>query len=49
MRTDHFEIIAAAADLNIQARFQQTQVLVQRTAQIRQPRIVGRLEIEFPL
>ena len=49
MGADDAEIVAAPADLYIQARFEQAQVLIQRAAQIRQPRVVGGLEIEFSL
>ena len=43
------EVVAAPADLYIQARFEQAQILVQRTAQICQPSVVGGLEIEVSL
>jgi hypothetical protein len=49
MGANDTEVVAAPADLHIQARFEQAQILVQRTAQIRQPRIVGGLEIKFSL
>ena len=49
MGADHAEIVAAPADLHIEARLEQTQILIQRAAQIREPRVVGRLEIEFAL
>jgi hypothetical protein len=49
MRTDHAEIVAAPADLDIQARLEQTQILIERATQVREPRVVCRLEIEFPL
>ena len=46
-RADDAEIVAAPADLHVQARFEQAQVLIQRAAQIGEPRVVRRLEIEF--
>ena len=47
MRADDPEVIASSADLHVQACFQQPQILIQRAAQIREPRIVGGLELEF--
>ena len=41
--------VAAPPDLHIQARFQQPQIFIQRTTQVREPRIVSRLEIEFAM
>jgi hypothetical protein len=49
MSADDTEIVPAAPDLNIQARFEQAQILIQRAAQIRQPGVVGGLEIEVSL
>jgi hypothetical protein len=49
MSANHAETVAAAADLNIQPRLEQAQVFIQRAAQIREPRVVSRLEIKFPL
>ena len=49
MLADNAKTVAAPADLDIEARLQQTQVLIQRAAQVREPRVVRRLEIEFPL
>jgi hypothetical protein len=48
-RADDAKIVAAPADLHIQARFEQPQILIQRATQIREPRVVGGLEIEFSL
>jgi hypothetical protein len=41
------EIRAAAFHRDAHAVLDEAQVLVERTAQIRQPRVVGRYEIEF--
>ena len=49
MSADDAEIVPAPPDLDIQARFEQAQILIQRAAQIRQPSVVGGLEIEIPL
>jgi hypothetical protein len=49
MRADHAEIVAAPADLDIETGLEQTQILIQRTTEIREPGVVRRLEIEFPL
>jgi hypothetical protein len=49
MGADDAEVVPAPADLHIQARFEQAQILIQRAAQIREPRIVAGLEIKFPL
>jgi hypothetical protein len=49
MHADDTEIVAAPADLHLQTRFEQPQILIQRATQIREPRVVGRAEIEFPL
>ncbi len=46
-RTDDAEIAPTAADLHVQPVFQQPQVLVQRTTQVREAHIVRGLEIEF--
>ena len=46
---DHAEIVAPPADLDIQPGLEQAQVLIERSTQIREPRVVSRLEIEFPL
>jgi hypothetical protein len=49
MRADHAEIVAAPADLDIETGFQQTQVLIERATEIREPRVICRFEIKFPL
>jgi hypothetical protein len=49
VRTDYPEVVAAPADLDVQARFEQAQILIEGAAQIRKPRVIGRLEIKFPL
>jgi hypothetical protein len=49
MSADDAEIVPAAPDLHIQARFEQAQILIQRATQIRQPGVVGGLEIEVSL
>ena len=41
------EIVAAAVDFHVEARLQQAQIFIERTAQIREPRVVGRLEQKF--
>ena len=43
----HAEVAAAATDLDVEPRFEQAQVLVERAAQIRESQVVRRLEIEF--
>ena len=48
-RADDTKIIATAADFHIQARFEQPQILIQRATQIREPRVIGRAEIEFSM
>jgi len=48
-RADDAKIVAAPADFHIQARFEQPQILIQRATQIREPRVVGRAEIEFSM
>ena len=45
----HAEGPATATNVHVQTRLQQTQVLIQRPAQIRKPRIVRWTECEFPL
>ncbi len=49
MRADHAEIVAAPADLDIETGLEQTQILIERAAQIREPCVIGRLEIKFAL
>jgi hypothetical protein len=49
MRADDTEIVATPADFHIQARFEQPQILIQRATQIREPRVVGRAQIEISL
>ena len=46
-RTGDAEIAAAAADLHVQALLEQVKIFVQRATEIREPRVVGGLEIEF--
>jgi hypothetical protein len=41
------EVVAAAADLNIETHFEQAQIFIERPAQVRQARVVGGLEQEF--
>ena len=43
----HAEVVAAAADLHVQARLEQPQVLIERAAEVGQARVVRRLEIEL--
>jgi hypothetical protein len=45
--TGYAEIVAATADLYVESRLEQAQILIQRAAQIREPGIVRWLEIEF--
>jgi hypothetical protein len=49
MSADDAEIVPTPPYLHIQARFEQAQILIQRAAQIRQPSVVGGLEIEVSL
>lgn len=49
MCADHAEAVAAPADLDIETGLEQAQILIQRSTQIREPRVVGGLEIEFSL
>ena len=46
-RAANAEIVAAAADLDIQTHFEQAQIFIQRPAQVCQARVVGGLEQEF--
>ncbi len=45
--SEHAEVSAAAANLDIQPVFEQPQVFIERAAQIREPQVVRRLEVEF--
>jgi hypothetical protein len=47
LNTGYTKVVAAATDLHVQPGLQQAQILVQWAAQIREPGIVRRLEIEF--
>jgi hypothetical protein len=47
--TDHPEVIATAANLDIEPGFQQPQILVEGSAEIGQARVIRGLEVEFPL
>lgn len=49
MRADDPEVIATPADLHVQACFQQPQILIQRAAQIREPSVVGGLELKLSI
>jgi len=46
-RTPDAKFMAAAPDLYAEARFNLTQVAIERTAQARQARVIRRLESEF--
>ena len=43
----HAEAVAAAADLHPEARSRSGAGFIERPAQVREPRVVGRLELEF--
>ena len=43
----HAKAVAAAPDLHIEARLEQAQVRIERPAQARKPRVVGRLQVEL--
>jgi hypothetical protein len=47
--TDDTEVIASPPDPDIQTRFEQPEILIERAAQIREPYVIRRLEIEFAL
>jgi hypothetical protein len=49
LRAAHPEYVAAALDAHPEARFQQPQVLIERTAQVRQPRVVLLSESDLAL
>src|SRR5579883_239569 len=46
-RAEHPEVIAATADLHVETRLEQTEILIERATEVGQPRVVRRLEIEF--
>jgi hypothetical protein len=47
VRSRNPKVVTAPADPYVQPRFEQPQILIQWTAQIREPCIVRRFEIEF--
>lgn len=46
---DDAEVIPAAANFNVETRFDEPQIFIQRPAQLGQSRVIGRLEVEFAL